>query len=133
MSRPAPTRTLTLAGDGTVVAETRTGDDPRYGPLRGTSRGTWSVEGDRLALRDMRLEAGAAGPGGHFDAPVIVSLVPRVPRVRRLSRALGTLFPGKLPGSCRTAKAAQCLGRSVLVVFLHTYSKASILSSGINP
>jgi hypothetical protein len=57
---PRATRTITFAGDGTVVAETLTGDDPRYGPLRGTSRGTWSVEGDRFALRDMRIEAGAA-------------------------------------------------------------------------
>ena len=57
---PRATRTITFAGDGTVVAETKTEDDPRYGPLRGTSRGTWSVEGDHFALRDMRLEAGAA-------------------------------------------------------------------------
>jgi hypothetical protein len=57
---PKATRTVTFGEDGTVVLATRTEDDPRYGPLQGTSRGTWTVEGDRVVMRGMTLEAKAA-------------------------------------------------------------------------
>jgi hypothetical protein len=57
---PEATRTITFAVDGTVVAETLTEDDPRFGRMQGTLRGDWSVEGDRLALRNMTLETKTA-------------------------------------------------------------------------
>ncbi|MEK0082607.1 hypothetical protein [Benzoatithermus flavus] len=69
---PKASRTITFGADGTVVAEVRTENDPRYGPLQGISRGNWSVEGDRLVMRNMKLEAraaeGSANPFGGFLA-----------------------------------------------------------------
>jgi hypothetical protein len=57
---PRATRTISFAEDGTVIAEMLTEDDPRYGPMQGTSRSNWSVEGDRLVLRNMTIETKAA-------------------------------------------------------------------------
>jgi len=57
---PKASRTITFDKDGTVVAEMLTEDDPRYGAIQGTSRGLWSVEGDRLVMDKMKLEAKAA-------------------------------------------------------------------------
>lgn len=57
---PKATRLVTFAEDGTVTTETRTEDDPRYGSMQATSRGKWSVEGERIVMRDMTLEAKAA-------------------------------------------------------------------------
>jgi hypothetical protein len=57
---PKASRTFTFDADGTLVAETLTEDDPRYGSMQGTSRGNWSVEGDRLLMKNMTLEAKAA-------------------------------------------------------------------------
>lgn len=75
---PKATRTLTFAADGTAVAEVLTEDDPRYGPIQGTSRGNWAVEGDRLVMRNMRLEAkaaeGSTNPFGGFLAGLTTSV-----------------------------------------------------------
>ena len=75
---PRASRTITFAEDGTVTAEMLTEDDPRYGPMQGTSRGNWSVEGDRLVLADMTLETKAAEGSTNPFGSVLSSLTTAV-------------------------------------------------------